>query len=93
MVCTFTSDQVYQANSSWTDHSDGYVERRKRIHFTCKVNTSVRLICKRCCHQVVENGNIVLSGGYVNLTDDSSDNSPLQSNNNEQIVKVHRVAS
>ena len=64
----------------------------KRIHFTCKVNTSkVMLICKHYCHQVVENGNIVLSGGYVDLTDDSSDNSSPQSNNNEQIVKVHTV--
>ena len=42
---------------------------------------------------MVENGNVVLSGGYVDLTDDSSDNSPSQSNNNEQIVKVHTVAS
>ena len=65
----------------------------KRIHFTCKVDTSkVTLICKCCCHQVVENGNIVLSGGYVDLTDDS-DNSPSQSNNSEQILKVHSVVT
>ena len=40
-----------------------------------------------CILQVVENGKVVLSGGYVDLTV-VSDNSPSQSNNDQQAVKV-----
>ena len=47
----------------------------------------VPIIHMHCEHQVVENGKIVLSGGYVDLTV-VSDNSPSQSNN-QQAVKVH----
>ena len=40
-----------------------------------------------CYHQVVENGDVILSGGYVDLTVDS-DHSSSHSNSNEQILKV-----
>ena len=61
----------------------------KRIHFTCKVDASqVVTVYTHCCHQVVENGDVILSGGYVDLTVDS-DHSPSQSSDSEQILKVY----